>query len=48
MARGPDCKGNLNVTVDYHTVLAEGKSEEKSLRIPQLLGSSHILNAMTT
>ena len=33
--------------MEYHTVLAEGKSKEKSLRIPWLLGNTYILNAMT-
>ena len=36
------CKGNLSVAVESHTVLAEGKSEEKSLRIPQPQGEDSI------
>ena len=36
------CKGNLSMTVESHTVLTEGKSKEKSLRIPQPQGEYSI------
>ena len=39
---GNTCKGNLSATVEYHTELAEGKSKEKILRIPQPQGEYSI------
>ena len=46
--KGMLCEGNPHAYCGPHTELAEGKSKEKSLRIPLAAREYYILNAMTT